>query len=95
MAREGQGYPCYQHDMMMMMMMMMIYIYLVFSSIYFLKCNRPNNSIPFIIKFSCCQMLYLKIRSKFLKGEVFMEYGLSCGEYLRGVMVKALCAESQ
>ena len=21
MAREGQGYPCYQHDMMMMMMM--------------------------------------------------------------------------
>ena len=29
MAREGQGYPCYQHDMMMMMMMiyMMIYIY--------------------------------------------------------------------
>ena len=24
MAREGQGYPCYQHDMMMMMMMMMI-----------------------------------------------------------------------
>ena len=20
MAREGQGYPCYQHDMMMMMM---------------------------------------------------------------------------
>ena len=24
MAREGQGYPCYQRDMMMMMMMMMI-----------------------------------------------------------------------
>ena len=25
MAREGQGYPCYQHDMMMMMMMIYIY----------------------------------------------------------------------
>ena len=24
MAREGQGYLCYQHDMMIMMMMMMI-----------------------------------------------------------------------
>ena len=23
-AREGQGYPCCQHDMMMMMMMMMM-----------------------------------------------------------------------
>ena len=27
-AREGQGYPCYQHDMIMMMMMMMNYLYL-------------------------------------------------------------------
>ena len=26
MAREGQGYPCYQRDMMMMMMMIYIYI---------------------------------------------------------------------
>ena len=28
MAREGQGYPCYQRDMMMMMMMIYIYIYI-------------------------------------------------------------------
>ena len=27
MAREGQGYPCYQRDMMMMMMMMMMMIF--------------------------------------------------------------------
>ena len=29
MAREGQGYPCYQHDMMMMMMMIYIITVLV------------------------------------------------------------------
>ena len=27
-AREGQGYPCYLHDMMMMMMMMMMMIFI-------------------------------------------------------------------
>ena len=27
MAREGQGYPCYQRDMMMMMIYIYIYIY--------------------------------------------------------------------
>ena len=29
MAREGQGYPCYQHDMMMMMMKLCLKIDLV------------------------------------------------------------------
>ena len=27
-AREGQGYPCYQRDMMMMMIYIYIYIYM-------------------------------------------------------------------
>ena len=43
-AREGQGYLCYQFDMMMMMMMIYIYIY-----IYFGRNNGNTWNLSFII----------------------------------------------
>ena len=39
MAREGQGYPCYQRDMMMMMIYIYIYIYI------YIICGEPCISL--------------------------------------------------
>ena len=57
MAREGQGYPCYQRDMMMMMIYIYIYIY-----IYILLNNfvvRNRELIDLNLNFIMAQSLYI------------------------------------
>ena len=46
MAREGQGYPCYQHDMMMIIYIYIyIYIYIHVCVSYFLLNEVVNSSV--------------------------------------------------
>ena len=55
MAREGQGYPCYQRDMMMMMIYIYIYIIKKNSSYtFFMRKNIVELMIIYLALFFCC-----------------------------------------
>ena len=65
-AREGQGYPCWRHDMMMMMMMMMITVFLFlfffslrFLLLFFLLLFFPSFFNPYSIVLSFNRIYFL------------------------------------